>query len=341
MSAVNNQWSFLGYDLRNVFRSVRSALGELCHSPQSLLARNLAETVRVYEAGQTHFILNNKVVTSGPAHSEALVLPDDQCLCKTVTLPESAEDDLENFLSLEVRASSPFAEEDTRFGWCIIDRKAGMLKVLLVITSNLLVHRFVQSQDLERDLNDYEVWYRSDVACVEIFGYAEGERRVRYTRRLKRFFLLCGSMLALLFLLGWLPVVFKQAEMQKVAQQYEQVRQAAQPAVQLREALGKKREIASQVSTVNTQRYDVINELERLAVLLPDNAFLTSVDMREGLIRIEGLADNASSLMQLLLAEPSYSKVVSPAAFRKEGRSGRERFVFDLTPQIVTPEVLE
>lgn len=330
MSNMNDQWVFLGYDLTKIGYYFRAALKELCYSSNSLLAKSLAEAVKVNGVEGDKFYLNDSVVPTCETQSEAVFLSEEHCLVKRYSLLASAEIDVENFIRLEVQANSPFSDGMTRSGWRLIARDYGKIDIVLVITSEELIKSHYNSLNLSYPFDQYETWFLSEGLVIEIEG---GEaRRQRYNNRLKKFFILLFCAWFLLLVIGGIPTFYKQRELSAIVEQFEEVQTEAKVAVDLREQLIERMDIAEKVKEHELGRYSVIEELERLAVIIPDDAYLSSFEMKAGSFRIVGLSSNASSLLQKLLAEPKYDSVVSPSAFRKDRNGSREHFVFDITP---------
>jgi len=332
MSAVNNPWSFLGFDLRNLYLKWRASWVEFFYSKDSMIAKCLAEPVKVYRKDVYEYYLGDQAVEECAVKSNAVFLPEDICLTKTINVPASVECDILGIISLEVKASSPFSEDETCYGWRVLSRTRKALSVELVIVSNLMVQGYLRSLDACSE--NVEVWYESDLGVIEINGFGELARIQRYEKKLRLFGFSIFIVIFLLLLLPIVPTAFKYIEMKKVGEQFELAKEGAAMALDLREKLLKKNEVFSVLREIYQNRYHSLEELERLSILLPDDAYSSSITMKDNSIRLEGLSDDAASLMQVLIQEPRYSSVTSPSAFRKEGRLGKERFIFDIKPLV-------
>ncbi|WP_151702568.1 PilN domain-containing protein [Nitrincola alkalilacustris] len=330
MASTDNQWRLFGIDLRGLANIWRAGWRDIAWSQDSVLRRWLDEAVRVREPGaETSRIYQAGRVTRQQAVScDAIVLPAELLLVKQLSLPESVEADIDSALGFEIRANSPFPPDDTCTGWTITSRKAGHIKVSLVIVSRSTVNNYLRQTVMPTD-ESYEVWALAEDQPVVISGFGEAARYRRYERKLKRLLLGVAYSVVMLALIPAVPVLAKHQELQKLERLHHRVQEGARESVQLRARLAASNEQASMINHMLSTGFDPYRQLQTLTVLLGDDVWLASLELRKDRLRIDGRAENAASLMQALSQRPEFVEVRSPSAIRRE-RSGEERFVLDI-----------
>lgn len=334
----DRHWYFLGYDLRKLFRYFLSGWREFLFEHPAQMKGLLSELVSVQDKigtvrcfrGDTEIPVSE--AKAATLKTRAFLMPDSATLSRVVNLPAEAEPDMEAFVELEVRANSPFLPEETAYGWKILRRSGDVLVIAVCIVSKLALERLLQQNALEPD----EIWASYGEGNLIIRGFNESDRQGRYRQRLYMAGAAAAGFVLLLLLLAVVPVGWKYMEMKQAHAAFYQAKVAAEPAVKLRDQLQANNQLIDSVGQLRSASYSTHTELERLAVLLPDDVSLSLVDMKGGKIRMDGLAGNASRLMQQLTDNGAYHEVISPTAIRKDGRSGKERFVVELTPATET-----
>lgn len=333
MAESSQHWNLFGFDLRTSYHYWRAGWKEFFWDERSWLRRSLGETVQVLlpELGAQSYYHGDREVKKQKSKATACVLPEQLFLSKTMSLPANVELELESLLELEVRARSPFLKEDTHYGWRVIERSKGRLQVCLVIVSRSAVMGYLRRHNIAETGGDHEVWALVQDFSVVINGFGEGQRYLRYRKKIKWFVAGVGYCLLMFGLLVSIPVGVQYLQLQEREQQYAAIQQSAAPAVELRTQLAINNQRASEINQLIASSQDPYPRLEKLSQLLGDNVWLSLVDIRGDTVRIDGYASNAAVLMQILSDQPEIEKVSAPSAIRLDTRSKKERFVLELT----------
>lgn len=336
MAATSHQWILFGYDLRRLSALWSASWREVFWNPDAPLRQWLDEPVWVREpwvdaslTPETYRL--GQQTQSHKTTANAQLLPKDMVLVAWLNIPEQAEAHLASVIALEVRARSPFSDDDVRFGWRVVSRADGVVRVCLILVSRSATQAYLQHYLTADDLATTEVWAQVDDFYVVLEGFGEQRRHSRYTQQLKRLGLLCGGILLLSLILMVVPVGLRAIQLAHYEQDLVTARTRSVAAVQLRDQLVKNNERAQEVTQLLQSSSNPYQELLTLTYLLNDSVWLISLELKGNKLRIDGMADNAAELMQLLSAQPQYSDVRAPSATRRDPRSGQERFVFDIT----------
>ena len=335
MLEISQSWNLFGYDLRRVPHYFRAGWRDFLWGSESPVLGAFDEVVEVHqETGEAlYYQAGSPVeapVASGTVVARAVLLPDRLVLAKTLRVPEAAEADLESVVLLEVSSSSPFPGADTCYGWAIGKRREKDLDVQLVITSRSAVMSFIAALMDCHDVTAYEVWARAEGRMVLLSGFGEAGRQQRNQRRLTRMALILAYCLALVMALFACSAGAKYLELQKVQAIQAQADQRASDAVELRTGLASAKAYIATVNDLLAEYPDPHSELNTLAAILGDDTWITAVDIKGTQIKIEGESRDAAAVMQQLLDDPAYARVVAPVAIKKVS-SGMEHFVLNLT----------
>ena len=335
MLEINQSWNLFGYDLRRIPLYFRSGWRDFLWGNESPVLGAIDEVVEVrQETGEAlYYRAGSAVVVSADVEavlSQAVLLPDRLVLVKTLRVPEAAEADLESVVRLEVNASSPFPASDTCYGWAIGKRWEKDLDVQLVITSRSAVMTFIAALMDSHDATACEVWGRAEGSMVLLSGFGEAGRQQRNQRRLIRMAATLAYCLALVVALFAWGAGAKYLELQKVQAIQVQAEQQASEAVKLRAGLASAKANMATINELLAEYPDPHSELNTLAAILGDDTWIAAAEIKGMQIKIEGESEDAAAVMQLLLDDPAYARVVAPVAIRKV-RSGMEYFVLNIT----------
>lgn len=331
MLETSQSWNLFGYDLRRVPHYFLAGWKDFLWGDDSPVLPFFDEVVKVHqEAGEARYFRAGKPVgTPESCDAEAVVLPERLVLSRTLRVPLAAEADLESVVTLEVKASSPFPEADTCYGWLITERRTSDLDIQLVISSQSAAMEFIASRLDCHDIRAYEVWAKAGARMVVVSGFGEAKRQHSNRRRLGRITLMLAYCLVTIMLIFAVGAGTKYLELQKVQAIAAQAEQSASDAVKLRTSFASSKDMLESVNGLLQKYPSPQKELRRLSAILADDTWLSSVEVKGASIKIVGESDDAAAVMQQLLDEPAYARVVAPVAIKKS-RSGSERFVLNL-----------
>ena len=263
-----------------------------------------------------------------------LLLSPTTVLERTISLPQLAPADLEHAVQLEVQASTPFTPEHTVYGF-LPDAPAADgqgQRVHLALTSRQQCSSALKRAALGAEA---EVWL-APVAGTQppwrplVFrGWGEGarQRTVRGTQWRMLALLALAALLAAALLVT--PTAFARLKALQALRTQEDLQRNAAPQMEAREALGRDAQALQSVATVAGERVRLAPVLDMLTEVLPDGAWLNSLNVTGRQFRIMGMADDAAALVQRLNAQPGVqeARLASPAT--RSSADKKERFVIE------------
>lgn len=272
------------------------------------------------------FVPGDKGRRAGAGDEVALTIPPEVTLSKVVTLPLAAQENLAGVLAFEMDRQTPFKAEQVYFDYLVTARDAAAQSLTLQLTV------------VPRDYLD------PLLAQLETSGYRPGTvdvggdtspginllpaaRRVRASRLLIGINLLLG--LALLGLAGAavaIPLWQKQQALETLQPLLEDAEQQAKAARTLREDLDKLQQ-ASQF--LNTRRRDsvmVLEVLNELTHLLPDDTWSTRVEIRDQEVQVHGETSGADVLIPILDSSPLFHDIRFRSPVTQDTYRNVERF---------------
>ena len=331
-------WELFGYDMRHVGRYWTAAWRDMLWAHDSPVRKRLDEVVALDTGdGSTCYQAGAVCARQADAACAAILLPDDQVLCKQIAVPVQAESELDSMLELEVRASSPFSAADTCWGWAVLGRDESGIRVALAIVSASATMAFLGRKYDVHDSRAREVWAEVAGTMVVLRGFGEGLREQRYRRRLLQCAGLLGVIAALLLAMAGAAALFKGAELQRMEEMLAATTREAAGASQLKTLLAVANETIAAANEVVVRYPNPHTELARLTKLLGDETYVSSFSMAGPDIRLRGRAADAALVMQQLTDEPGYVEVQAPQAFSRVA-DGQEQFSLNIR---VGEEVVE
>lgn len=323
MSASSHQWMLFGFDLRHVFRDFFAAW-KTAFMPQGSRFRNLLDgPVRLYCYDE-----NTEIIVGRPAatvESQAHLLPDSMVLTRSINVPRSAGVSVASVIALEVDASSPFSNEDTTFGWRLIEATSEVNVIAVAIVSKSAALAFLAAKPVDDPLAA-EIWVQVDNAYIVINGFAEHTRNRRYVYRLKKMFYLLGICLFCLAGILSVPVMYKYYEQYDLSIKYSQLQAESKSVIRVRSSLSDKNKIIDALNTIRGEMPTPVVPLNEVTQLLADDVWLSRYEQIGKRVLIAGTAVNAAELMQQVSNHLAFKEVKAPTAIRQAGNSGLELF---------------
>lgn len=330
-------WELFGYDIRLIGSHWRAAWREYLWGSDSPVMARLDEPVRVRsgraENAPQYYFAGKPSRHADPAATDcdAVLLPDDAVLMKTLDLPLAAETDLDAVMALEMAANNPFPEGDTASGWTVMGRTEERLRVAVAIASTSAVMRYLAQHFDCHDPRAYEVWARVEDAVVVLKGFGESRRRDRYRRRLGKVAGLSALCALLVIAIAGTYAATSYYTLQHYRDMAARVEREASDASRARESLLLASETIAAVNGYVANYPNPHRELARLTALLGDDASVVEFEMAGVELKVRGRARDAAAVVQQLTQEPAYSSVISPQAITRMGNTGFEEFHLDIT----------
>lgn len=323
-------WEVFGYDVRRLGSVWRYAWKDLLWSDGSPVRRLLDEHVALHTPDGITYHHAGQPVRGGSAACEAVLLPDDIVLAKTLTLPATVEADLDSVLSLQVMALSPFDAGDTAHGWTVTSRDEDHIRVGLAIVSRAGVMSHIGEVYDRHDKSAQELWATVDGSPVVIQGFGEGKRDRRYRRRLLRTGgMLLGCLLIFVLMLA-AATAMKRNELNNLRDMSERVTNQSSVASALRSNISAQNESLDEVNAVIRRYPNPHLELARLSAVLDDDTFIERFSMNGLEVSLRGQSRDASAVMKVLADDPHYKQVRSTRAISRLGNTGLEQFSLEI-----------
>lgn len=246
-----------------------------------------------------------------------LVLPADQALIRTVSLPLAAEENLREVLAFEMDRFTPFKAEDMVFDALVTHRDAeqGRLAVLLVAARRGAVE-------------DLLAVTRRRPAGIAVEGAPEAidllpRRPARLDRPATALAALC---LALALALAALPFYRQYQRLEALRDQVAGLREAAAESEALRREIEQALAAERFLIDARLKRPSALAALEELATITPDDSWVQQVQMSAEGIEFSGMAASAEALLRELEDSPYFTAAAFRAPVNQDNASGRERF---------------
>lgn len=323
--------SLFGFDLRRIGRIWRDGWDEAFQWP-ALAWLAPPETVRVLLPDEGELLRIGASARPAPVGARpaavAVVLPEDAVLVRELRLPPLAGDELHQAVEFEVLALSPFAADETVWGYSA-ESQASQTRVRLALAARAHVTQTLEGARSRIGAGTPEVW--ADAAApIVLHGFAESDRRRRERKAQNLILLALGCIVVLLMALAATPVLQARQQVFDAQRRYAALERDVASVVAARNALALGGERIVEIGTYLAQRPDIPAVLERLTELLPDDAFLTRIEVQGEQVRIVGQAKDAAQLMRVLGAPDSpFRNVRAPSPISRAGGSDKENFVIE------------
>lgn len=262
--------------------------------------------------------------------SRALVLPDELVLTRRLTLPDLVRPDLHQALSLEVAAQSPFPAEDTVWGVRFGAAGAEGRPAALAISSRSHVAALQQSAAAEgRGGSDAEIWAWDDGPVV-LEGYGEAARLGKQSRRKNGILLALVAVTLMALILSLVPFILMREQVFDAQARFAVLQGESGELLRARDAaVGGGMRLQAMQARIG-ERVEFVPMFDAVSAVLPDDVFLTRLDVRAGRVTIAGLATNAAALMETISSNPRFTSVRAPAPIAKADGQ-RESFTIEFT----------
>lgn len=274
-----------------------------------------------------------------------LRLPGSHCLVKVISLPAAAEENLRQVLAFEMDRHTPYSAAEVYFGYEVVERAEA---------SHRLFIRLVVS---ERGPIDEALRHAAALGLQPLLAEmpdSDAEHGVFRTVRLDRedgtanvprrgLAPVFVGALALLLLTATvlIPLWQRHAALERIERLTMAAHSEAVKTIQERAQFATERKTAFFVADrrrTTPLTIALINELTRL---VPDDAYLTSLELNEGKLTIRGEAKSATKLIGLLAGSKYFRDPAFRAPVQTNPQDGLERFTLEADVVQATPKGLQ
>jgi general secretion pathway protein L len=253
-------------------------------------------------------------------------LSDELGLRKTLDLPLAAKDDLDQMLRFEMDRLTPFRADEVYFTHRVLGSDARNRRLSLEL-------QLAPKREIERVL---EAARRFGVvpSRIELAGGAEnagmlnllpgesghGARESRLSRALA-----CLALILAVSAVA-IPLQRQRATVAKLQAEVTAARAEAEESLALRDRLGQLTRSAQFLVADKTRQPLVVQVLEELTRLVPDQAYIVQFELHDQTVELHGFAATASDLIGVLEQSPLFKAPQFRSPVTQDRRSGAERF---------------
>jgi general secretion pathway protein L len=252
-----------------------------------------------------------------------LRVADELVLQRTVSLPLAAERNLRAVLGFEMDRYMPFRGDAAYFGYTVLVRDTG--RRLLQVSLTAVPRRAVDAE-LERMRGSglRPAWLEARGARLEL----EEARQPGL-----RWQVLVLALLAVLLLAGniALPLARKAETVSELERKVREARTQAQGAEAARRALDVLLAEERLLVERRKERATALQVLHELTRLLPDDSWLSHLEMSGSRVRLRGESLNASELVRSIERSAVFADVSFDGSVTRDAGAGRERFSISAT----------
>ena len=259
-----------------------------------------------------------------------LCLHEDQALALPVEMPAAVEGNLDQALRYQLDQLSPFRADQVVLDHRIEHRDQDRGRIAVTL-------RIVPNEDLEPLLNRARAFgaaiHAVDTLAVEDPPRPEGfnllpeSRRPRYVHARARFNMLLGAgLVVVLALVMAQTVILRERTLSGLRAEADELRVEARRVMQLQQAFEETLLAANFLAEKRASQPAVIELMEELTRLLPDDIWLQQFQLQGADLRIQGQADGSQRVIGLLNESELFDSPEITGAISIDPRSGQERF---------------
>jgi general secretion pathway protein L len=259
-----------------------------------------------------------------------LVLPADKVLIKQLTLPLAIEENLREALSFQMDRQTPFSVDQVYYD-CHVrarDTNSQTLTVDLVVTPRQYVDELLDSlADNGLSPDRVSVPDPSSAGPLSVNLLPTGRRRknrIRVSRR--RNLLLVTANLVIAAAALATPVIQKQLAISSLEPQLQQAVDAAKSGTELRQQVQLLADASKYLRDKKQSELLVMRTVDEITRLLPDNTWVSRLDIDTGEIQLLGQSSSSEALIQLLEASPLLKNVRFRSPVTRIGTTEEDRF---------------
>ena len=255
-----------------------------------------------------------------------LVLDDADVLTTSSEFPLKAEHNLEAIIGFELDQITPFNRDQCFYDWQIVERNSATqtLKCELFAISKMMLTPWITL--LERlDLSVHRVTSKNACFTTTINLLDNRYTHSKQTTQIIRNRLVLGTAIATFFMMLYIPLIHQDVLATEMKQKLLSDRSQAIKTKKLETQLNALQQRQGFLSD-KRQQQDVLNVLNELTAILPDNTWLERCQIIDKQIDIQGESESAASIIQDLETSPYFDAVSFKSPVTQNKQSGKQRF---------------
>jgi len=270
-----------------------------------------------------------------------VMLPHEHVLSLTFPLPLEAEKNLHEVVGYELGRHAPFKIEQVYFDYIVRERRREEKKILMsvMVVPKKQVDPLLQSVRglgfVPEILTVSESQEGDGALCKpSSFNLLPRSQQVSASSAMNSLAkLLSVTAVLLLIAVSGYPLLMQEMRISEMKSQVESIKSDATSVISMKQQLEKASQESAYIDEKKREYPEVLDILNALTRLLPDDTWLEQFELKGNRIRVLGLSADASSLIQRLENSPLLQKVAFDSPIVKDPRVGRFRFqiVADIT----------
>ena len=255
-------------------------------------------------------------------------MPDELVLRARSVMPLLDDEALSRAVSLRVQQLSPFAFDDTVSGWRC-DAAGERLTVDVAMASRTQLTSWLESRPAAVDrAGELELWVDADAPIV-LQGFGEAARARRTGRRTALMAGLIGLAVVLVGSMIALPAWEKRRQAEQAEASVARLQDSVRDEMATKERLGRLTRLVSELSGSDRGARELLAVLGRITEAVPDGAVARRLAFDGDRVQLNGLADDAAQLLQVLSRQPGFAGVRAPGAITRNALTGKEAFMIE------------
>lgn len=272
---------------------------------------------------------NDKLVRS--ARFDAVLLPENLLLRRSLELPNLQTQEMKDALELEVQTCSPFAPDDVVWAHENPPQGGSTLRISIVLASRKLITQHLTAFHTPRTAP--EVWvtrvHGPGFIVLSGFGEARRQKQGQLWRWVSATLATLG--LAILTVIAASPSIQLYLRSVQANQAMTVLQQKAKPVLEQRESLVLASDQLNSLIELNGNSIAPLKTLKLITDALPDDTSLLSLQIQGLKVNISGQTVNASALMKQLGSTSGLRDVKAPTPATKPLGAPRESFTIEFT----------
>lgn len=273
-----------------------------------------------------------------------ILLPDNHVLTFTFPLPMEAEKSLDEVVGYELGRHAPFRLEQVYYDYEVIERLRDEKKLSVmasVVPKNQLSSTLAMIREwglaptaITTGAGGERKGGICQVSSLNLLPPAERSNAGKTINTVSR--LLTASALLLVIVATVQPIFMQELRIHELEQKIAAVKKEAVNVQSMRQELERAAEASAYVAEQKHLHPEVLDILNVLTTLLPDDTWLERFEMKGNRIRIQGMSEDASSLIELLENDPLLTKVSFDSPVVNDPKT--ERFRFQIVAEVISRE---
>ncbi len=274
--------------------------------------------------------LGRLLASGGKGVERVLELPADRVLIRRATFPSQVRANLDSVLGYEIERLTPFSRDALYFAWRLAERQPhDRLAVEIAVVPRGVVDPWLR--ELREAGAPWPVrltwegaWAGADL--LPALRRGGGGRARRWSGALAWALILGLSAMVLAT-----PLWQKRQVVLALGEQLQRARKQAVEVSDLRRRLEQATRSAHALLDRKRSTPSVTRLLQRLTELVPDDSWVSYLDVRKGKVQLRGESPQAAALVERLARQPGFRNVAFRSPVVQIPNSTRERFhiVFD------------